>query len=89
MSNKLPLLGFLSEPGMFDPIAIWGEFLAEVQAMPDFVWKESVIENAKWVIAQKRQMLRARLYGVEWLHSERCCASQYWSYRSSEEEESP
>jgi hypothetical protein len=63
VSNKLPLLGFLSEPGMFDPIAIWEEFLAEVQTMPDFVWKESVIENAKWVIAQKRQC-SAR---VEWL----------------------
>jgi hypothetical protein len=47
VSNKLPLLGFLSEPEMFDPIAIWEEFLAELQAMPDFVWKESVIENAK------------------------------------------
>ena len=35
-------------------------FLAELRAMPDFVWKEGAIENAIWVVAQKRQMLRAR-----------------------------
>ena len=35
MSNKFPLLGFLSEPGMFDPMETWAEFLAEVQAMPE------------------------------------------------------
>jgi len=69
VSIKLPLLGgFLSERGMFDPIETWEEFLAEVQAMPDFAWKEGVIENAKWVIAQNRQMLRARRHGVTWLH---------------------
>jgi hypothetical protein len=32
--------GLLSERGMFDPIETWEEFLAELQAMPDFVWKE-------------------------------------------------
>jgi hypothetical protein len=77
VSNKLPLLGFLSEPGMFDPIAIWEEFLAEVQTMPDFVWKESVIENAKWVIAQKRQCSARGFTGWSGCtDSERCCASR-------------
>jgi hypothetical protein len=66
MSDKL--LGLLSEPGMFDPIETWEEFLAELQAMPDFVWKEDAIENAKRVIAQNRQWLRAKRYGVAWLH---------------------
>jgi hypothetical protein len=32
---------------MFDPIERWEEFLAEVQAMPDFAWKEGIIANAK------------------------------------------
>jgi hypothetical protein len=59
MPDKPPLLiGFISEPGMFDDIETWEQFLAEVQSMPDFLLKDSVVENANWVIAQSKQMLR-------------------------------
>jgi hypothetical protein len=69
MPNQPPfVIGFLSEPGMFDPIETWEEFLAEMQAMPDSAWKDGLIEKAKWVIARNRQMLRARAHGVKWLH---------------------
>jgi hypothetical protein len=69
MPDKPPLLGgFISEPGMFDDIETWEQFLVEVEAMPDFFLKDSVIENAKWVIALNRRELRARRHGVQWLH---------------------
>ena len=55
-------------PGPFDTLETWEQFLAEVQSMPDFFGKESVVENAKWVIARNKQALAARRYGVQWLH---------------------
>jgi hypothetical protein len=36
--------------------------------MPDFIGKESVVENAKRVIVRNKQALAARRYGVRWLH---------------------
>jgi hypothetical protein len=47
--------GFVSEPGTFDPLETWEQWLAEVQAWPDSLLKANVIESAKWVIEQKKQ----------------------------------
>ena len=53
-------LMMLDDPGPFDTLETWEQFLAEVQAMPDFLLKDSVMENAKWVISQKKPALGAR-----------------------------
>jgi len=53
-------LVMLDDPGPFDTLETWEQFLAEVQAMPDFLLKDSVMENAKWVISQKKAALGAR-----------------------------
>ncbi len=50
----------LDDPGPFESLEIWEQFLAEVEAMPDFLLKESVVEHARWVIAQKKPPLGAR-----------------------------
>ena len=72
MTDKPLPWGFICEsfwPGPFDPIETWEQFLAEVQAMPDdSPIKEYAIEKAKQVIEQNRQYLRAKRYGVDWVH---------------------
>ena len=71
MSEKPHLCGFICEsfwPGIFDPIEAWEQWLAEVQAMPDFPMKDYCIESAKRVIEQNRQYLRAKRYGSDWVH---------------------
>jgi hypothetical protein len=50
----------LDDPGPFETLGIWEQFLAEVEAMPDFHGKASTIDNAKWLIAQKKHALGAR-----------------------------
>ena len=50
----------LDDPGPFESLEAWEQFLAEVEAMPDFLLKESVVEHAIWVIAQKKPPLGAR-----------------------------
>jgi hypothetical protein len=50
----------LDDPGPFEDLETWEQFLAEVEAMPDFRLKESVVEHARWVIAQKKPPLGAR-----------------------------
>jgi hypothetical protein len=55
-------------PGIFDSIETWEQWLAEVLAMPDFPMKDYFIESAKRVIEQNRQYLRAKRYGVDWVH---------------------
>jgi hypothetical protein len=63
--------GFISEsfePGLFECIETWEQWLVEVQAMPDSPLKEYALASAKWTIAMKRQYLRAKRHGVEWLH---------------------
>ena len=55
-------------PGPFDPIETWEQWLAEVQAMPNFPMKEYCLESARRVIEHHRQYLRAKRYGVEWVH---------------------
>jgi hypothetical protein len=59
MTTNLPSV-MLDDPGPFETLERWEQFLAEVQAMPGFLLKESVVEHAKWMIAQKKQELAAR-----------------------------
>jgi hypothetical protein len=37
---------------MFDPVETREQFLAEVQAMPDFLGKVSTVQNAKWLTSR-------------------------------------
>jgi hypothetical protein len=67
MTSNLPMI-LIDEPGPYEPLQIWEQFLAEVEAMPDFRLKDRVVQNAKWLIAQKKQELRAKRHGVQWLH---------------------
>ena len=46
----------LDDPGSFEALEIWEQFLA----MPDFHGKASTVDNAKWLIAQKKHALGAR-----------------------------
>jgi hypothetical protein len=39
----------IDDPGPFDTLETWEQFLAEVQAMPDFLGKASTVQNAKWL----------------------------------------
>jgi len=50
-------------PGPFDPIEDWEQWLAEVQAMPDFPMKDYCIDTAKQTIERMRQYLRAARHG--------------------------
>lgn len=49
------LAGFVSESGMYDPIEVWGEFLAEMQTIPALLLKEQIIAKAKRVIEEGRE----------------------------------
>ena len=53
-------LRLLDDPGPFETLEIREQFLAEVEAMPDFHGKASTIDKAKWLIAQKCNTLGAR-----------------------------
>jgi hypothetical protein len=59
VTSNLPLV-MIDEPGPFDPVETWEQFLAEVQAMTDFHGKASIIDKAKWLILQKKDALGAR-----------------------------
>jgi hypothetical protein len=61
-------MGFLSEPGMFEPIETWEHWLCEVQAWVDSPLKEYAIYSANEAITRKRLELAARRHRVEWLH---------------------
>jgi hypothetical protein len=50
----------IDEPGMFQPLEIWQQFLPEMEALPDFLLKDLIVEKAKWQIAQKKLELDAR-----------------------------
>ena len=52
MTSNLPSI-MIDEPGMFDTLATWERFLAEVQSMPEFFQKKEVVKNAKWQTTQK------------------------------------
>jgi hypothetical protein len=60
--------GFVSEPGIFDLIETWELWLTEVEDWPDSPMKKYGIWSAKRTIEWKKQHLRARRLGVEWLH---------------------
>ena len=52
-------MGFLTEPGMFEPIETWEHWLCEVQAWEDSPLKEYAIHSAKKTITWKRLYLAA------------------------------
>src|SRR5205823_3315729 len=52
VTSNLPSI-MIDEPGMFDTLATWERFLAEVQSMPEFFQKKEVVKNAKWQTTQK------------------------------------
>jgi len=41
------LIGLIDEPGMFDPIETWKQFLGEIESLPSFVLKQELILRAK------------------------------------------
>jgi hypothetical protein len=57
-TNNLPVV-MLDEPGMFEPLDIWEQFLAEVKAMADSVLKTQAILHAEYMIALKKEELEA------------------------------
>jgi hypothetical protein len=67
---KAPIpMGFVSEPGPFEPIETWEHWLAEVQGWPDdHSSKEYCIKNAVRTIALIKRCARAQRYGVTRLH---------------------
>jgi len=58
----------LDDPGPFEGLEAWEQFLAKVEAMPDFFGRANTIENAKRLIAGKKLELVASRHGVRWLH---------------------
>jgi hypothetical protein len=62
--KQLPYI-LIDGPSPFGSLEIWERFLAEVQAMPDFLTKQMEIRSAKWMIAsikrwEKKRELDAR-----------------------------
>ena len=55
MTANLPLV-MIDEPGPYEGLETWEQFLAEVEAMPDFLLKGSVVESAKWLIAKRLEL---------------------------------
>jgi hypothetical protein len=51
--RQLPYL-LIDGPSPFDSVETWERFLAEVQAMPDFVTKQMEIRSAKWMPMMQR-----------------------------------
>ncbi len=54
MKDQLSLPGFLDEPGFFDTLETWEQFLAELDELRDSVQKRQVVNNAKQVIAMTK-----------------------------------
>ena len=51
--KQLPYI-LIDGPSPFDSLETWERFLAEVQAMPDFVTKQMEIRSAKWMPMMQR-----------------------------------
>ena len=60
MTSDLPLIWLSEGPGPFDPLEEWEQYLTKLQSMPDFIGKESVVENAKRVIVRNKQALASK-----------------------------
>jgi hypothetical protein len=57
VKDQLSLPGFLDEPGFFDTLETWEQFLAEAEAMPDSVLTPQTILYAEYMIALKKEEL--------------------------------
>jgi hypothetical protein len=57
VKEQLSLPGFLGEPGLYDSLKTWEQFLAEVEAMPDSVQKPQTVLHAGRMIELKKQEL--------------------------------
>ena len=55
MKEQLSLPGFPDEPGLFDSLETWEQFLAEVEAMPHSVQKPQTVLHAEHMIALKKE----------------------------------
>jgi hypothetical protein len=49
--------GFPDEPGFFDSLETWEQFLAKVEAMPNSVQKQQTVLHAEHMIALKKEEL--------------------------------
>jgi hypothetical protein len=57
VKEQLSLPGFPDEPGLFDTLNRWEQFLTEVEAMPDSVQKRQTILHAEYMIELKKEEL--------------------------------
>jgi hypothetical protein len=57
LKEQLSLPGFPDEPGFFDSLETWEQFLAEVEAMPHSVQKPQIVLHAEHMIALKKEEL--------------------------------
>ena len=64
--KQLPYI-LIDGPSPFDSLQIWERFLAEVQAMPDFLTKQMEIRSAKWMIASIKRWEKKRELGARQL----------------------
>jgi hypothetical protein len=64
--KQLPYI-LIDGPSPFDSLETWERFLAEVQAMPDFVTKQMEIRSAKWMIASIKRWEKKRELGARQL----------------------
>jgi hypothetical protein len=67
VKNELPYI-LLDDPPMFGPLDSLEKYLADVQAMPNFVLKASTIKQAKWYIAQLKRTPSEVQLSFEFLH---------------------
>ena len=68
--DRPPVLsdGFVSEPGPFDTMETWVNWLAEVHAWPESNTKTYCIGNAERAIERLKQSSAFLRHGVEWLN---------------------
>jgi hypothetical protein len=57
MTEQLSLPSFPDEPGIFDSLETWEQFLAEVEAMRHSVQKPQTVQHAAHMIALKKEEL--------------------------------
>jgi hypothetical protein len=57
VKEQLSLPGFPDEPGLYDSLETWEQFLAHVEAMPDSVQKPQTVLHAEYMIELKKEEL--------------------------------
>ena len=45
----------VDEPGPFDTLETWEQFLTEMESLPNFMFKPEIVQQAKEMIAEKKQ----------------------------------